>query len=150
MIGPRIQFQSAEEEDRAFYIHVHHTAYRSAIEEMFGWDESVQNGFANSAFDGGGIHLIWFEEGRIGVVGWDLMVDCLWLKELYILPEFQRRGIGSYVVQEAIKRSIEVGKNLRLRTLRVNIGAKKLYERLGLLVIHETDIHWTMERSITH
>jgi len=143
-----IQIISAVEDDRAFFVHAHHTAYRWAIEEMFGWDELVQDNYASAAFDGGGIHVIWNKGKRIGVVGWELKMDCLWLKEFYILPTYQGQGIGSYVVEQTIKQSIDLGKDLALRTLRVNAQAKMLYERLGLSVTDKTDIHWIMGRSV--
>lgn len=36
--------------DLDFFIQVHHTAYRSAIESMFGWDERQQDDYAKAAF----------------------------------------------------------------------------------------------------
>ena len=38
----KLKYILAAEEDRAFFIHVHHTAYRDVIEDMFGWDEKRQ------------------------------------------------------------------------------------------------------------
>lgn len=148
MLTPNVKFVPTVEEDRSFFVYVHHTAYRDVIEKMFGWDVLLQNSYANASFDDGGIQLIWLKNERIGVVGRDILDDCLWLKELFILPNYQGQGIGSYVVSQAIKQSIELGKELRLRTLKVNLGAKRLYERHGLSVIKETDIHWVMTHSV--
>ena len=49
----KIRYEIAYEKHRGFFIHVHHTAYRDIVEEMFGWDKKKQNNLANQAFDHG-------------------------------------------------------------------------------------------------
>ena len=71
MKNDQIKYIPVTGEDRAFFIHVHHTAYRDAIEKMFGWDEVLQDRYANHAFDEGGMNIIWHKGKRIGVFGWE-------------------------------------------------------------------------------
>lgn len=139
-----LKYILATEGDRAFFIHVHHTAYRDTIEEMFGWDEKRQDELANRPFDEGGIHIIWNDDNRIGVVGWEERYDHLWLKELFLLPEYQGQGIGSQIIKDTITKARSVAKDIRLRTLKANMRAKELYERYGFELTEETDIHWNM------
>jgi GNAT superfamily N-acetyltransferase len=131
--------------DLDFFIHVHHTAYRSAIESMFGWDERQQDDYAKAAFALGGLTIVWRERERVGVVGWEEHQDYLWLKEVFILPIYQNQGIGSQIVTISIARARQNGRVLRLQTLTANLGAKRLYERHGLRVTGATEIHWHME-----
>ena len=145
-----INFVPTTEADREFFIHVHHTAYRKTIEEMFGWDEALQDGFANKAFDEGGMNIIWFEDKKIGVVGWEEFSDYLWLKEVFLLPEHQGQGIGNYIVTMSQDRAKKAGKDLRLQTLKANIGAKRLYERCGLQVTDATDTHWQLAWKVNN
>lgn len=140
-----IKYIPAIEKDRDFFIHVHHAAYRETIEEMFGWDEKRQDELANRPFDEGGIQIIWKDDKRIGVVGWEDRDEYFWLKELFILPEYQGNGIGSKIVEETIELATALKKDIRLRTLKANLGAKKLYERYGFKVTEANDIHWNME-----
>lgn len=140
-----LAFVPAVEADRTFFVHVHHTAYRNAIESMFGWDQVLQDGFANDAFDKGGTHIIYLEGIRIGVVGWQQFPDYLWLKEIFLLPEYQRKGIGQKIVMLSKEKAKALNKPLRLRTLKTNPGAKRLYERCGLVVTEATDILWNLE-----
>ena len=141
-----LKYLPAIEQDRAFFIHVHHTAYRDTIEEMFGWDEERQDELANLPFDEGGINIVWNRDNRIGVVGWEEREDHLWLKELFLLPEYQGQGIGSQIVKDTITKSRSLAKDVRLRTLKANTRAKELYERHGFVVTEASDIHWNESR----
>ena len=140
-----IQFLPMEVEDRDFFIHVHHTAYRETIEKQFGWDEEIQDNFANQAFDAGGVKVITLAGKKVGVVGWEEYNDYMWLKEFFLLPEFQGRGIGSEIIQRVKSKAKELSKPLRLQPLKENVRAKSLYEKHGFKVIELTDIHWKME-----
>lgn len=139
-----LKFIPVTEADRQFFIHVHHTAYRQVIEKMFGWDEALQDGFANKAFDEGGMNIVWRDGEKIGVVGWRDYPDYIWLNEVFLLPEYQGQGVGSQIVNLSKDKARTAGKELRLQTLMANLGAKSLYERLGFTVTGTTDIHWQM------
>ena len=140
----KLDYVTATSSDRSFFIHAHHKAYRNTIERMFGWNEVEQDEFAGRAFDQGGIKVIWSDNQRVGVVGWEQHPDHIWLKELFILPSEQGNGVGSTVIQHI--KAIAERRNLpvRLRTLKANLRAKALYERNGFTVSKQTDIHWNM------
>ncbi|MAY63210.1 MAG: GNAT family N-acetyltransferase [Rhizobiales bacterium] len=144
MTRDKIRYIPMDERDRVFFIHVHHAAYRDTIEAMFGWDEGMQDKHASRAFDDGGLNIVWYDDERVGVVGWEDRGDCLWLKELFLLPKYQGCGIGSQIVQDSIQRAQSLEKDVRLRTLKANVRAKKLYERHGFEVTSVTDIHCNM------
>jgi len=139
-----VQYIPVQEKDSSFFVHVHHVAYRKIIEEMFGWDECFQDKQTNQAFDLGGINVIKLQNEKVGIVGWEDRSDYLWLKDLYVLPEYQGRGIGSRVLDTSIQKARSFGKDIHLRTLRANICVKEWYERRGFIVDEITDIHWKM------
>ena len=147
MKNDQIKYIPVTGEDRAFFIHVHHTAYRDAIEKMFGWDEVLQDRYANHAFDEGGMNIIWHKGKSIGVFGWEGRNYHIWLKELFLLPEHQGWGIGSQIINNTISRAESLEKDVRLRTLKANLRAKKLYERHGFEVTEANDLHWNMVRQ---
>ena len=111
---------------------------------MFGWDEIVQDEFANKAFDEEGLHIIIVEGKEIGVVGWEEFPIYLLLKQLYLLPKYQGKGLGTEVLHHTKEKAKTLGKPIRLQTLRTNLGAKRLYERNGFQVEEVTDLHWKM------
>jgi len=139
-----IELVEAQESDRAFFVSVHHAAYRSVIEAMFGWDAELQVEYANTAFDSKNIHLICLDGVRVGVVGFDFRPDHVWLKQLFILPDYQRNGVGSFTVSQIIGIARTAKKALRLQTLKSNSGAVKFYQKLGFELEDETEVHWKL------
>jgi GNAT superfamily N-acetyltransferase len=94
------------------------------------------------------------EEVRIVVqdgkdVGW-LQVsetdDEIFLKQVFLQPESQGRGIGSGLVMDLIERGRRVGKPVRLGVVKIN-RAVRLYERLGFGIVSEDHLKFYMERS---
>lgn len=72
---------------------------------------------------------------KAGYVHLDTLGDgALKLDDLYVLTEFQGRGIGTQVVRDAISRATEQKKDLVLYVFRKNTGALRLYKRLGFRV----------------
>jgi len=139
-----LEFIPMVEADRTFFIEVHHQAYRETIENMFGWDEAFQDIMASKSFDEGGHHSILKENQKIGVIGWELRPDYFWLKNLFILPDYQNQGFGTLILETCIQKAKASVKELRLQTLKANLRAKALYERHGFKVSEATDTHWKM------
>ena len=59
-----------------------------------------------------------------------------WIEQLYVDPEWQRRGIGTLLLSLAKR---EVPSGLQLRTFQVNRQAQDFYERHGFHVVERTD-----------
>jgi len=140
----KLSYVPALHKDRSFFILAHHTAYRDTVTSMFGWNEPEQDAFATKAFGQGSINIIWFENQRVGVVGWEHYPGHIWLKELYILPSKQRKGFGSMVISHVKHIAAERNIAIKLQTLKANTRAKALYERNGFVVAAQTDLHWEM------
>ena len=58
-----------------------------------------------------------------------------WINHLYLLPEYQRRGLGSLLLAQARAANAE----LRLWAFQCNTGARRFYEKQGFLIEKETD-----------
>jgi GNAT superfamily N-acetyltransferase len=59
------------------------------------------------------------------------------LIQIQLIPELQRRGLGTQLMGQVISEASSTGASLRLGVLKVN-PAHRLYERLGFLVVGET------------
>ena len=138
-----ITWRKAEEPDRIFFRQVHHGSYRAVIEAIFGWDEALQDRFADSDFDNRNIHILYKGAEPCGVLGWMESETAVELGPLYLLDQYQGSGIGSHVVRDFISRYR--GKLLHLKTLASNHRAKVLYERLGFIVTEANDKYWHMQ-----
>jgi putative acetyltransferase len=76
-----------------------------------------------------------FDNGAVGqLVGIIAFADG-WVEQLYVLPEFQGRGIGCRLLGLAKSRYA----GLKLWTFQQNEGARIFYERNGFAALEETD-----------
>ena len=67
------------------------------------------------------------------------------LEQIYLLPEYQRLGIGSALMHSLIKEASQTMIPIRLRVMTIN-PAKKFYEKLGFIVSEVTPEFFFMEK----
>jgi GNAT superfamily N-acetyltransferase len=118
-------------------------AMRAMIEPIFGWDQRLQE----ESFAG------WFDLQEAGIivadgrdVGWmQTRVNAreVFLGSLYVVPEMQRLGIGTYILRKLIDECSRSSKVLTLAVMKVN-PAIHLYERLGFCLTHEDQYKFYM------
>ncbi len=107
---------------------------RAYAEATFGsWNPKV----ARDSFIPATHRILQFDGADIGCIELRDLPEAFELNKLYILPAWQRRGIGTRILNDLKILARAVDKPLRLRVLRVN-PARRLYERLGLRIEHET------------
>jgi GNAT superfamily N-acetyltransferase len=68
------------------------------------------------------------------------------LEQIYLLPEYQRMGIGTALLNRLILEATQFKIPVRLRVMAVN-PAKSFYERLGFVVTETTPEFFFMERE---
>ncbi len=78
--------------------------------------------------------------GKVSTESWELH---------YIVPKYQRRGIGAHVLHLVVAGARASGLPVRVRILRVN-PAKHFYERHGFKVVSETPERFFIEHPATH
>jgi len=66
------------------------------------------------------------------------------LVDVSLLAEFRNRGIGAFLLEQ-LKTEAGSDRVLSLNVLKTNAGAKRLYERLGLVAVQESDLYFTMQ-----
>jgi ribosomal protein S18 acetylase RimI-like enzyme len=76
-----------------------------------------------------------------------LQDDAFFLVQLFVDDSFQRRGIGTKVVNALIDEAGLAGRALTLGVVKTN-PALRLYERLGFRTAHEDDRKFYMRRDI--
>ncbi|MGI4791488.1 MAG: GNAT family N-acetyltransferase [Janthinobacterium lividum] len=131
------ELRPATEEDYAFLWRVASTTMRDYVHAIWGWDEAWQEPRFRSHFVAGAWRIIVVEGQDAGGLQASLGPSdaTLFLANIYLLPEFQNRGIGSAVVQGLVAEAEAKNVPLRLDVLKSNPDALRLYERLGLRVI---------------
>ena len=72
--------------------------------------------------------------------------NALFLAQLFVDGQFQRRGIGTEVVKALIGEPAQIGLALALGVVKTN-PALRLYERLGIRITHDDDRKFYMRRD---
>jgi ribosomal protein S18 acetylase RimI-like enzyme len=82
-------------------------------------------------------------------IGWVEATDTgaeLVLKQFYIAPAQQQRGIGTQVMELLLTEWQATGRPIVLNVLKNN-PARRLYQRLGFATVGETDMKFLMRRE---
>ena len=132
----------AVDSDREWLYEVHERAMREHAERVYGpWDPDHQRALYDRRDPRNVIEVIENDAAtRIGTVHWRRIDDAtLEIDLLELDPDWQRRGIGTAVV-EAFKRRAGSAA-LVLRVHKQNVRARRFYARAGILTCGETDLH---------
>jgi GNAT superfamily N-acetyltransferase len=130
----RYQLRLADDADMEFLWQLKLVTLREYITQIFGWDEALARTVLERHWHGS--HIVLLDAERVGQIkvtegpeGW------VYLAEILLLPAYQRRGLGTCIVQDVIDVAERAGCNLELQVLSSN-PARRLYERLGFRVTH--------------
>ena len=135
-LGCEYTVRPAVAEDNTFLYDLIRTTMRQHVEATWGtWDEEWQHNRFTERFKPKQWQII-LESGRaIGGVCIDSYTTKLFLANLHLLPDWQRRGIGTAVVTWVLEQASARGfATVRLNVLRSNNSARRFYERLGFHV----------------
>lgn len=89
-----------------------------------------------NVFDQTSTRIIQYGIVDIGRISVKEFSDHILFDEIHLLPDYQRRGIGTLLLQELLVQAKGKQLPVRLMVLRAN-PARQLYERLGLTVYNE-------------
>ena len=131
----------------AFLKHLHHTAMRDVVERTWGWDEADQDRMFDRGFKPQRCQVVVVDGRDAGQLVVDRRPDHLFLQTLYILPEFQGRGLGTAIIQDVLAEANRAGLPVALSVLRLN-RARRLYERLGFVATSEDETHFHMRTPV--
>lgn len=135
----------ARDTDTEFARSVHHRAYRDVSERQFGpWDEAWQNGAFAASWASGAFEIVSCDGEACGYLCVEDGTDEIHVHEIVLLPEFQGRGIGSFLLREVMERAQRRGLPIRLRVLHLN-RALHLYRKLGFQEIGRTEAQVLMQ-----
>jgi ubiquinone/menaquinone biosynthesis C-methylase UbiE/ribosomal protein S18 acetylase RimI-like enzyme len=125
--------------DREFIENVYFETQRWIIEQLFGWrGRDVEREKFAETYDESSALIVACNGTACGWMSVALKTDVLELTGIYLLPEYQRRGIGTQLIQNLIGEAARVNVGLTLSTATIN-PARRLYERLGFVLTKETE-----------
>ena len=142
-----LSLRKAQASDSEFVFAVKAAAYQEYVEEVWGWDDKYQRERHNREFvSQEDFRIIQFRGTDIGFLIMSRTSDTLKVNQIYILPEYQGRGIGSACLTRIIDRASLEEKSVMLQVLKVNTRGVAFYQRLGFTIVGESATHFQMER----
>lgn len=89
-----------------------------------------------SLIPSGGVTIATLDECVVGVLASSHADGASWIDQLYVHPEYCRRGVGSQLLGAALS---SLPRPIRLYTFQQNGDARRFYERHGFLPIRWSD-----------
>lgn len=138
MHGTEFELRKATPEDAAFCYRVLETTMREYVEQTWGAfnaadnQKAVAERIAAETFS-----VIRCEGVDVGVLCVERHPTHIQLDQLFILPGYQNKGIGTRIVRDLAREAKQSRRPLRLRVLAVN-PARRLYEREGFRMTQNT------------
>ncbi len=141
-----IHLRPATEADCEFCYKVKKEALGQYVTQVWGWDEAFQREFHVRAFEALRPAVVVYQNLDIGTFEVTRHVDCIHLGEFYLLPRFQRQGIGTILLQQVLNEATAKGLPVRLEVLKNN-PVQSLYKRHGFVITGHREHHFLMERA---
>jgi GNAT superfamily N-acetyltransferase len=133
-----ISLRAATSDDAAFALHVTEACMRVYAEQTWGtWDGRAD---LDPSFD----KVIRWDGHDIGLIGVDRGSGIWFLDKLYLLPAYQRQGLGGLLLQRLIEDARTAQVVLQLTVLEVN-PARRFYEQHGFVLTHTISPRHHME-----
>jgi GNAT superfamily N-acetyltransferase len=141
-----IKLVPADETHREFSYQVKKAAEGNYITSMFGWEEDVQRDFHARAWQQQKPDIITCDGEPIGTIATIESQDCIEIGQFFMLPDYQNKGIGTYLLKRILDKADRLGKNVTLKFLKNN-PVRLLYVRNGFRVVDTGEILYYMERK---
>ena len=138
-------FQQAREGDKAVIYTLYATVMKDYITEIWGWNSEWQENDFNKHFIPCNITLVKEKKRVIGYSQIEEQESRIYLRMLLLLPEYQRQGIGSYLLKAVIEKAQRQSKAIALQVFKLNDKAIKFYWHHGFQVQGETEESFIME-----
>ena len=141
-----LNFRPATPGDAEFLYQLLKATMREYVDQTWGWEEEWQRAYFHMRFDPAKNQILVLDDQDIGVISVEWREDVVHLSTLYILPAYQGRGIGTQLLTDLQAAAFREGLPMTLRVLKAN-PAKRLYERLGFVVVEEEEVRYTMKAT---
>jgi ribosomal protein S18 acetylase RimI-like enzyme len=141
----QIEMRQVTSDDATFLWDVFRVSMNDYITQTRGeWNEQREESQFRHQLDLSAAQVIRSNDLEVGFIMAPIKDGARWIHTICIVPEHQNRGIGTEVIRSVIAEAETQKMPLYLSVLKVN-PARRLYERLGFVVIEETKHHFRMK-----
>ena len=139
-----LAIRKADAADADFTFAVKEAAFREYVEKVWGWDGADQRELHELRFASQDVRIIQFRGTDVGYLSTSSFADAVRVHQIFILPEYQRKGIGSACMRLIVSDARAQKKVVRLQVLKINTRATAFYGRLGFKIVDEDNTHVQM------
>jgi ribosomal protein S18 acetylase RimI-like enzyme len=139
--------RKASPSDSEFAFFAKRAAFREYSEKVWGWDEAEQLRLHQQRFVAQDFRIISLSDTNVGIMALVVESDGVTVHQLFILPEYQNKGIGRQCMTLILEQARALQLPVRLRVLKVNPRALAFYQRLGFTHTGETNTHILLEKA---
>ena len=132
--------------DSDFAYRAKKAAFREYVERAWGWDEARQRELHEQRFAKHDFRVIHEGGADVGILATSVAPECLWVHQIFLLPEHQGRGVGRECMRLVLKEARAQGLPVRLGVVKVNPRALAFYEGLGFERTGETETHYLLRK----
>lgn len=119
---------------------LHHEAYRPRVEALWGWDAEKQLDFAKLEFekpyDGKYVVVVGGQDAGYLSLNWE--EGEMYLSNFVLRADLRGQGMGEAILRDLQKVAAARKCGIRLQTF-TNNPARRLYERMGFVLVEEND-----------
>ena len=142
----KVLLSPAGEADFEFAFEAKHQALGPYVEARWGWDDSFQRELHRRRWTERPWSIITGDGEKVGTVSVARTATHIQFGEFYLLPRFQRQGVGTGVLRAVLRQADTEDLPVRLEYLKGNpVGS--LYKRHGFIVVAENDHHYFLVRQ---
>ena len=142
-----IRIRPAAADDYSFAWHLYSSTIRDLTDALMGWNELKQRESFLAEWRLEEVRIIVLDGADIGWFQTAAIDDTIFVKQLYVDPQSQGRGIGTHVLQTVIGEASSKGMSVALAVMKNN-PAQRLYRRLGFQTKHADNFKLYMERPL--
>ena len=136
-------------DDYEFGYTIKEMVLKEYIEKTWGkWDNEKQKGYYSKNFKLENNYLIKYSGRKIGWLEYFEKEFLIEINQIFIHPEYQGKGIGSFIIKDIINKGINIKKPIILQVLKSNEKAIKLYQKLGFIEYEDTKTHLLLKYNI--
>lgn len=137
-------YRKAEESDKEAIYQLCCLVMHGLISKIWDWDEQWQCHDFSAHFEPLGTTVVFHADELVGYSQVETHADQLFIRMIVLHPLHQRLGIGRKLLDSIVELSAGSCKPVRLEVFKINIEAKKFYERYGFKIEGETPYSYIM------
>lgn len=151
-----ITFRAITEDDEPFLFQLYASTremelsqvpweHASQKEQFLKMQFRAQHQYYQQQFNNADFDIVELHGEPIGRLYVEPRPDEIRIIDIALLPEYRRRGIGTWLLQSILDHGRQTGKPVRIHVEHFN-PALSLYRRLGFNKISDTGVYYLMER----